>query len=188
MAASQEGFCVPGVSETHPCAVIMLFFALVWTFFLTLAVRSILYCLCCDVEDFTHLFLLLMIASMFSNSIHGPDTHNNKHHCNMNKITWVKTEYSRASTSVDFPTHHSRIHNPLFNITVSISIADSHTHHHITCLTCLVSFSTDDVTSWHSELSFRLSVTPSDKFSNQFCASFDKLLTLLLQQTQYPCL
>jgi hypothetical protein len=63
---------------------IVFFFALVRTVLLTLTVRSFLSCLCCDIEDFTHLFLLLMIASMFSNSIHRPETCNNRYNCNMN--------------------------------------------------------------------------------------------------------
>jgi len=69
--------------ETHPSAMVMFLFALVGTIILTLAVRSFLSCLCSDVEDFTHLFLLFMITGMFPNPIHRSETCNERYHCNI---------------------------------------------------------------------------------------------------------
>jgi ABC-type polysaccharide/polyol phosphate export permease len=71
---------------------IVFLFALVWTILLTLAVRSFLSCLCCDIEDFTHLLLLLMVAGMFSNSIHGPEIYN-QYHCKMNMTVFPKLKH-----------------------------------------------------------------------------------------------
>jgi hypothetical protein len=68
---------------------IVFLFALVRTILLALAVRALLPCFCCDIEDLTHLLLLLMVAGMFPNSIHGPEIHN-QYHCKMNMTVFPK--------------------------------------------------------------------------------------------------
>jgi hypothetical protein len=60
-------------------------------------------CLCSDVEDFTHLFLLFMITGMFPNPIHRSETCNERYHCNIHMTACFTAIWRHSCSSNAVP-------------------------------------------------------------------------------------